>query len=275
MNKRYIIYFVLAILSLTSCVTSRKVNIMQEPDKCIPSYPDTLDYADYTLQIGDRLYVQVYSIDEKIATLFNGGAGTSRQNIRSGGNSTSDLYTYLVDKDGNITFPTIGKLQVVGLTTRQVKHLLEDNLSEFIHQYGNMRNLSVEVQIVQRFFSVIGAQSSGRFSINKEKVTIYEALAMAGDIADFGDRSKIHIVREQGDSSIIKIFDVRSSDIINSEYYYIQPNDVIYIPRIKGQAFGINSAGAAISVVSATLSFGVFIYSLVDRFIVQPVQNSK
>ncbi len=275
MSKRYILYLFIALLSLSSCVTSRKVNYMQEPSKSIPAYDDTLSYQDYRLQVGDRLYVHVYSIDEKIAGLFNGGLTNSRQYARGGGGSNVDLYTYLVDVHGNIQYPTLGDVAVEGKTTREVKHLLEEGLAGLILQKGNMPNLSVEVQVVQRYFSVIGAGSSGRYAINKEKVTIFEALAMAGDIADFGDRADIHIVREQGDSSIIKIFDVRSADIINSEFYYIEPNDVIYIPKIKGQAFGLNSAAATVSVVASTLSFGVFIYTLVDRFIVQPIEKNK
>ncbi len=249
---------------------------MQEPDHQIPAYEDTLTYQDYQLQVGDRLYVHVYSIDEKISMLFNGGMTNVRHYVRSGYNSSNtDLYTYLIDNKGDIQFPTLGNVRVVGKTTREVKHLLEDSLKGIIIQKGTMPNLSVEVQIVQRYFSVIGASASGRFAINKEKVTIFEALAMARDIADFGDRAQVKIVREQGDSSVIKTFDVRSADIINSEFYYVEPNDVIYIPKIKGQAFGLNSAAATVSVVASTLSFGVFVYTLVDRFIVQPIENNK
>ncbi len=272
MKKHYLLYLFFALAIMPSCVTSRRVNYMQEPSKEIPAYSDTLSYVDYQLQAGDRLYVHVYSIDEKIADMFNGGVTNVRQFVRNG-NSNTDLYTYLVDENGNINFPTIGEVQVLGKTTREVKHLIEDGLSELIHTQGNMPNLAVEVQIVQRYFSVIGAQSSGRFTINKEKITIFEALAMARDIADFGDRSKINIIREQGDSTIIKTFDVRSADIINSEFYYVEPNDVIYIPKIKGQAFGMNSAAAVVSVVASTISFGVFIYTIVDRFIVKPIQD--
>ncbi len=274
MKRNYIIYLLFAVTLFSSCVTSRRVNYMQEPSRTIPSYDDTITYKDYILQSGDRLYIQVYSIDEKITALFNGG-NTMNTQMRNGSGPTIDLYTYVIDPEGNITFPTIGKVRVVGRTTREVKHLIEDSLAGIIVQEGNMPNISVEVQIVQRFFSVIGEAGSGRFAINKEKVTIFEALAMAGDIADFGDRARVHIVREQGDSTTIKEFDVRSADIINSEFYYIEPNDVIYVPKIKGQAFGLNSATATLSVVASSLSFGVFIYTLVDRFIIQPIQNNE
>lgn len=265
---------------LCSCVTARKVNYMQAPSKSVPEYADTLHYQDYQLQKGDRLYIYVYSIDPKTADYFNGGISNNRTLLRSNSqnNSNNDLYTYLVDMEGNITFPAIGKVPVRGLTTRQVKHELEHRLAgvvNLVSNEGDMPALSVEVQTIQRYFSVIGAQSSGRFPIVREKVTIFEALAMAHDIADFGDRSKVRIIRETEDSTLVKTFDVRSEDIVNSEFYYVEPNDVIYVQQMRGKSFGINSAGAAVSVVATTISFGAFIYSLVDRFIVKPVQNAK
>ncbi len=273
--KSRILLYVMLVLGATSCVTSSKVNYMQEPDKTIPAYTDTLTYQEYVLQEGDRLFIQVYSIDEKVATLFNSGVNNIRTIARQGSSSNSDLYTYLIDEKGNITFPTIGEVYVKGLTTRQVKHRIEEGLAGVIVQHGTMPNISVEVQIVQRYFSVIGEGVGGRFNIEKEKITIFEALAMAGNIGEFGDRSQVHIIRESADSTVVRTFDVRSADIINSEYYYIEPNDVIYIQQMKGKSFGLTSAGATLSVVASTLSFGVFIYTLVDRFIVQPVQNSQ
>lgn len=266
----------IGIVCLSSCVTSRKVNYWQEPDRQIPAYADTLSFEDYQLRKGDRLYIYVYSIDERITKLFNSGNTNMRYFVRSGGNAgTTDLYSYVVDEQGNITFPTVGDVPVLAKTTRQVKHQLEKLLSAQIKSIAGMSTFSVDVQVVQRFFSVIGANSSGRFAIPKEKVTIFEALAMAGDIADFGDRSCVKLVCEAGDSTVIKTFDVRSKDIVNSEFYYIQPNDVIYIRKIKGNSFGINSAAATVSVVATTLSFGVFIYSFIDRYVVKPSLKSK
>jgi polysaccharide export outer membrane protein len=90
---------------------------------------------------------------------------------------------------------------------------------------------------------------------------------MAGDIGDFGDRSNVRIVREIEGQTQVKVFAVRSKDIINSEYYYIEPNDVIYIQRIKGQSFGMNSVTTSISVAATTLAFGGFVYGLVVRIV--------
>ena len=267
MIKRLLI--VLLPLLLASCVTSRKVNLMQEAGKNkIPSYTDTLSYEDYQVRVGDRLYVYVYSIDERVSQMFNSsGNGINASQMRQGSSGGSyDLYTYLVLEDGTIDYPMVGKVMVRGKTTREIKLLLEKELAGYIaSSYTEYQMVSVEVNIVRRSFSVISDRGSGTFNIQKEKVTIFEALAMAGDIGDFGDRSKVRIIRESEGETKVKVFDVRSEDIINSEFYYIEPNDVIYIQRIKGQSFGINSVTTTISVAATTLAFGGFVYGLIVR----------
>lgn len=279
MTMKKIIICLLTIL-LASCVTSKKVNLLQEPDKRIPSYADTLSYEDYQIRVGDRIYVYVYCIDERISKMFNpSGTGVNSSQIRQSATSGGayDLYTYLVLEDGSIDYPMVGRVPVRGKTTREIKHLLEEELASYVSGYTNYQMLSVEVNIVRRSFSVISDQGSGTFTIPKEKVNIFEALAMAGDIGDFGDRSQVRIVREIEGQTIIKTFDVRSKDIINSEFYYIEPNDVIYIQRIKGQSFGVNSVTTSISVVATTLAFGGFVYGLVVRIMnrVESNQNSS
>ena len=262
--------FILAIVgfALSSCVTARKVNYMQKPDRYIPTYTDTLSFEEYKLRTGDRLYVYVYSLDEKVTAMYNAGAGNSsqmRQQMSQGGamGGSYDLYTYLIDDEGYIDFPTIGKQYVRGKTTREVKFQLEEELSTLLKEIPGYSMVSVEVNIVNRTFSVIGAQS-GRYAITKEKMTIFEALAMVGDLGEFNSRKEIKIVREIEGVTTIKTFDVRSEDIVNSEFYYIEPNDIIYIRQIPGYSFGINHVTTAISVTAATISFGVFIYSIVQ-----------
>lgn len=260
---------------LSSCVTSKKVNLLQEPDKTIPSYADTLSFEDYVIRKGDRLYVHVYSVDEQVKKLFDasgansGGTNSSwvRQNTTGNQNSNTDLYTYLVLDDGTIDFPLVGKLSVRGLTTRDVKHRLEEELSSYIKDYGDYHIVSCEVNVVQRSYSVISQAGTGVFPIQREKITIFEALAQAGDVGDWSDRSKVKIVREIEGKTTVITFDLRSKDIIHSEYYYVEPNDVIYVQKLKGQAVGINSAATGVAIVATTLSFGGFIYAIVVRAI--------
>ncbi len=251
---------------------------MQEAGKHkIPSYADTLSYEDYQVRVGDRMYIYVYSIDERVSQMFNSsGHGINASQMRQNNMGGSyDLYTYLVLEDGTIDYPMVGKVPVRGKTTREIKLLLEKELAGYIaSSYTEYQVVSVEVNIVRRSFSVISDHGSGTFTIQKEKVTIYEALAMAGDIGDFGDRSQVRIIRETEGKTQIKVFDIRSKDIINSEFYYIEPNDVIYIQRIKGQSFGINSVTTTISVAATTLAFGGFVYGLIVR-IMNRIDASK
>lgn len=267
MNKiKYILFLALAGIALSSCVTARKVNYMQEPDKYIPSYADTLSFEDYQLRIGDRLYIYVYSLDENITRMYNAGSVGSniRQHMANGSTGGGyDLYTYLVDEEGNIDFPTIGKVYVRGLTTREVKRKMEEELSTLLREIPGYSTVSVEVNMVSRTFSVIGAQS-GRYPITSEKMTIFEALAQVGDLKEFNSRKEIKLVREKEGVTTIKTFDARSKDIVNSEFYYIEPNDIIYIRQIPGYSFGINSASTALGITATTISFGVFIYSIVQ-----------
>lgn len=267
---RFIFFLAIVGFALSSCVTARKVNYMQKPDKYIPTYADTLSYEEYELRTGDRLYVHVYSLDPNVSRMYNvgGNNGGYVRNQMSTGNLNSstgsyDLYTYLVEEDGNIDFPTIGKLAVRGKTTRDVKMLLEEELGKLLAEIPGFSTVSVEVNIVNRSFSVIGAQS-GRYAITKEKMTIFEALALAGDLGEFNSRKEIKMVREKEGVTTIKTFDVRSEDIVNSEFYYIEPNDIIYIRKIPGYSFGINSASTALGITAATISFGVFVYSVVQ-----------
>lgn len=266
----FILFLCFSALALTSCLTSKKVNLLQEPDgKKIPSYVDTLSFEDYRIRIDDRLYIQVYSVDESITKIFNQGLSGSymRQQMRNGGDvyGSNELYSYLVDENGNIQYPMIGDVPVRGKTTREVKHLIEEQLAGLVKSVGDYSLMSVDVQVVNRYFSVIGAVQSARVPLIKEKVTIFEALAMIGDIADYGDHSKIRIVREIEGETTIRTFDIRSKDIINSEFYYIEPNDVIYIQYMPGHTFGIGHVTTTIAVVATTISFGGFIYALVVR----------
>lgn len=258
---------------LGSCVTNRQVNYMQKPVGNIPSYADTVMFTDYTVQKGDRLYIRVYSTNEETNTYFNSGMdATTLVRMMNTTNTTTtsmELYTYLVNDNGEITYPMIGNVYVRGMGSREIKEVLEEKLA------GVVSDISVEVKIINRTFSVIGAKYTGKYVIPKEKLTIFEALAMAGDISTYGDRSKVRIIRETDSGTTVKMFDVRSEDIINSEFYYIEPNDVIYIQAMDRQIFGATSLASVISITASTVSFGLFLYAFIDDYIVQPVKERQ
>jgi polysaccharide export outer membrane protein len=244
-------------MQLTSCITARKVNYMQKPDNIIPSYNGSFGYNDYLLSTGDKVFVKIYSTQQETNAIFNGPSNQLMSMSLDGSNPTLDLYAYTVQPNGSILFPMIGEVPVAGKNIREATHALEQALVP-IYKFS-----SVEMRLISRYFSVIGGGRSGRYPILREKINIFQALAMAGDIGTYGDRSKVRILRETENGTIIKIFDIRSEDLIHSEYFYIQPNDVIYIQALDEQFFSILSFPSLLATMISTFSMGAFLYNII------------
>ena len=251
---------VLLILSvaglLSSCITAKKVNYLQKPSGPIPAYNDDIGYEEYTISTSDKLYIRVYSPDKNINTIYNGSTQMMGGSMLSGSDYT-DLYTYQVKDNGAISLPLVGDVYLTGQNIRQAKKTVENAIKTTM-----VDDCAVDVRIVGRYFSVIGSRINGKYPIYREKMNIFQAMAMAGDISTFGDRSKIKVLRESPSGPQIKVSDIRSKDIINSEFYYIQPNDVIYIQDLKSQFFSVTTFGSALSTLFSTFSFGMLIYYL-------------
>lgn len=257
-------------VGLTSCVFSHKLNYLQESKK-LPEYSDSLKFEDYKLQRGDYVYVRVSAVDADMAEMFNGTTSGYNNGLYgsylTSENATSRLYMYSVDEDGCIDYPYVGKVAVLDSTLRAVKTVLHDKLSTMLTGY------SVEVRLANRSFSVIGEAGNGKYQIPREKLTIFEALAMSGDLKTYSNRSKIQIIRQTSKGTVVKTFDIRSRSIVDSEFYYIQPNDVIYVPFDDAKTMGASHVTSVISLTMSTLSFGLFVYSLIDSIIKVAQQN--
>lgn len=249
---------------VASCVTPRKTHYLQEPDKYVPNYPEYHTPADYNIQVGDELNIRVITLDPESQKIFNTTTGSSSTSLSS---SYKGLYTYTVYNDGTIDFPYIGAIHVAGLTTRQIKHKIEDELKDYV------KDCSVEVRLVNNYFNLLTEKSASRHQLTKEKMNIFEALAVGGDLGPYSDRKHIKILRQlPAGGSEIKEFDIRSKEILESEYYYIQPNDIIYVKAFQGQFFRVNSFLTAIGITSSTISFGLLVYQIVRLCIPKTAQ---
>lgn len=244
----------LSVIALSSCITSRRLNYLQEPGATIANYKDTVQYEDYRLLVGDKLNVNVISTDQETNQLFS---GRTLQNIFiMKMDAYSDLFTYTILSDGSIDFPMIGPIHIAGKTIREATYTIEEAIRPLF------KFSTVEVRMLNRVFSIIGGETSGYYQIIKEKINIFEALALAGDIGVFGDRGKVRIIRETASGTIVRSFDLRTKDILHSEFYYVQPNDVIYVQTLNEQFFSIVSLPSFISTAISTFSFAAFMYNL-------------
>lgn len=245
--KKESLLLIFLILAITSCVTSKKVRYLQDPGCIIPEYEEMVTPDDYRVQVLDELSIRVTTLDKEMTELFNMNSSTSTSTSSPGYNS------YTINEDGNIIFPYIGNIYVLGKTTREIKKVVTDTLSVL------MNELTVDIRLVNSYFSVLGDGRNGRYAITKERLNVFQALALSGDLNEFADRAKIKIIRQTPEGSIVRTFDVRSKDIVDSEFYYIQPNDVIYVQSFNGQFLGISSFSALFSVISSILSITLVI----------------
>jgi polysaccharide export outer membrane protein len=170
------------------------------------------------------------------------------------------LQSYLIDKDGNVEFPILGKLKIGGLTRieaiNKIKSLLELHIKE---PYVNIRILNFKV-------SVIGeVNRPGSFSIQSERITILEALSLAGDLTIYGNRNSILIIRDNEGLKTITKVDITKRDFINSEYYYLSQNDQIYVEPNKTKA-NASVIGPDVTVAFSALSILVTILALTIKF---------
>ena len=163
---------------------------------------------------------------------------------------------YLVDKNGDIDFPLLGKIRAEGLT----RNSLRDVIKERLVAEGLLKDPIITINFLNFKVSVVGEVSRpGSFNITGERVTLLDALSMAGDLTIYGRRDRVAVIRESKGKSTILYHDLRSSDVFKSPYYYLQQNDIVYVEPNKRRAQQSeinqnNSVGVWLSIVSVILT---------------------
>ena len=247
---------------LGSCVTNRNTDLLQD----IPKEYMTVKPDEYRIIAGDQLTVMVYSLDEETSGLFRAYSPQFTSSAYNASTESSDMQAREIDNtrgikpvtvfaDGTINFPYIGKIYVQDKTIAEVRKELSDRLNAFAE------GTTADIALANRYFSVLGETGARRVLMSGTKMNIYQALSTANTIGTFGDRSKVTILRQTKDGSITKTFDLRSKDVIDSEYYYIQPNDVIYFPQMKRKFFGGTDTLAGTMAIFISLA-SIIIYSI-------------
>lgn len=227
-------------LLLTSCVPRERIVYFQGD---MQSIPETLDTYSPKIQADDLLEITVFGRNMEATRIFN-------QESNKGGNQT-----YLVDADGNIEFPVFGKIKLGGLTRTEAIHYLKGMLSQEIVDPG------VSILIKNYRITVLGEVGSpGTFPLENEKVTILEALGMAGDLTINGVRENILVVREEGGQRNYYRVDLTSNEVFSSPVYYLAQNDVVYVEPNQNK---INTSSNTIRNVSFGISLASFLITIV------------
>lgn len=205
------------------------------------------------IQADDLLSIIVSAEDQEIAAPFNlksvRMANASNLSAVSGQES---MQLYLVDATGAIDFPVLGKLQIGGLTRTEVLSLFKEKIGRYI------KNPIINIRITNFKVSLQGeVNAPGSYTINSERITLIEALALGKDLTIYGKRDNLLIIREVNGVKSFNRVDITKADFINSPFYYLAQNDVVYVepnkPRVNASAVGPNT-GVLISITSLLIT---------------------
>ncbi|HLO57837.1 MAG TPA: polysaccharide biosynthesis/export family protein [Bacteroidales bacterium] len=214
-------------LLLSSCISQNKVKLLQEKT----AKQATTEFANaknttYRLQTGDHLYIEVYSVDPKTSKFFQ----TDFPDLMN----PTYLYlkSYSVDEFGYINFSFVDKLFVKGLTVAEVKEQIQKTLNEYFKESNAV------VKLVNFEVSVIGeVNNPGSFTIYRDQLNLFQALGLAGGMKDFGNPKKIKLVRQTQTGSNLVELDLSDNKILESPYFYMQPNDIVYVEPLNAKSW--------------------------------------
>jgi polysaccharide export outer membrane protein len=220
--KTFLLIFFTSIV-LFSCVPRKRLVYLQDIDNQ-KSYEISMRYEP-TLQPDDLLNVIISAENPEVTLPFNLPQIQGNYGLNE---SQSNIKTYLIDSDGFIEFPVVGKMKLGGLTRSQAIGLLKEKISFYI------TNPSVNLRIMNFKISVLGqVVKPGSFAIPSERITFLEALSLAGDLGVYGKRNNILVIHEQEGKKTYTRIDLTKTDILSLENYYLSQNDIIYVEPNK------------------------------------------
>ena len=230
--KSFIIAFICTI-GMVSCTSYKNVPYLQNPE-VVNSYMDSLPMYDAKIMPKDLLTITVNTSDPEAAAPFNLVVQSPINVARSNSlTQQPSLQQYLVNNDGFIDFPVLGRLQVGGLTKNEAENLIREKLGDYLRETP-----IVTVRMSNYKIAVLGEVARpGMFTVNNEKVNIFEALALAGDLTVWGLRDNVKLIREDatGKREIISL-NLNNAEIVTCPYYYLQQNDILYVSPNKTKA---------------------------------------
>jgi len=258
MNKLLKIGMIAALFAVVfaSCVPQKKMLYLKEAQMAAENL--SKEYVndrnvDYKLQPGDNLYIRfINTIDERSAASLTGDISRATQ-------LTSDasiyLQSYTLDEDGCIELPLTGKIELKNLTVDQAKEKMQNELDKFVNQ------TTLIVKLSNFNLTVLGeVNRPGMYKVYQSQINLFEAVAMAGNMTNFAKNSEVKIIRQTDKGSEIATVDMGNADILSSPYYYLKPNDIVYIEPLKIKQWGFTTF--PYSTVFSIVTLGVTLYSI-------------
>jgi polysaccharide export outer membrane protein len=261
------IFSILALISVSSCISNEKIIYLQNLEGKTP-IPEgeliTYEIPEYRLQFNDIISVNIATAEDMIENGFNNtdagaGAGNAGQQGIGGGGDLYYLTGYTVNKNGDVRLPIVGDVSVRDKTLEEARLEIEEKVRFFVKS-----DLFVTVKLGGIRFSALGEfRAPGKFTILQDRVTILEAIAQAGDLTTIAKREDLLLIRQYPDGTRLHRINLNDRNLIGSPFYFIQPNDQLYVEPMKVREIGAGENFVqTFSLVLSTLTFSLLVISL-------------
>ena len=253
-------------MMITGCGSSKNVAYFQNSDSVNLDMSKVL--YDARIMPKDMLSITVNTTDQEASIPFNLTVATPQTaSLRTQSTTVAALQTYLVDNEGNIDFPLVGTLHLGGLTKGEAERLVLEKIKPYM---SATEKPIVTVRMINYKISVIGEVAHpGMFTVANEKISILEALAQAGDLTIYGVRDRVKLIREDATGKKeIHVVNLNDANIINSPYYYLQQNDIVYVEpnKVKSQNSSVGSMTTLwFSATSILISLTSLLYNILKK----------
>jgi len=256
--KKSLFFFSLSLL-LFSCGTKKEIVYFQDVD--LMGVSKSVNSYNPIIRPDDMLTINVSALDQDAVRPFNLPAVTFIDGTSASGRTV--LQNYLVDSNGNIDYPVLGVLKLAGLNRIQATTLIKDMLTEYIkNPIVNIRNVNFKVTVLGE------VERPGSFIIPNERITIVEALGLAGDMTIQAKRKNVLVVREENGKKVSIRVDMTSESVFNSKAYYLIQNDVVYVEpnnsRVKSSTIG-PSTSTTLGVISTLVTVTALLISITNK----------
>jgi polysaccharide biosynthesis/export protein len=243
---------ILTIFLLSACTSQQKLAYLSNLPETNGEETFTMEIPDYHIQPRDILYITIKAMtpDGRIADFLmsaNNYGGTYVTQGESGGY----IYGFDVNSEGNIILPVVGAIKVEGLTLEDTRKLLQETADKVF------KNSTVECKLLSFKFTVIGeVRVPGTYTNYNNYLTVFEAVGRAGGVGDYGDRSRVLVVRPKDKGSKTFRLNLQDKNILASEAYFLLPNDVVIVEPLKQKIFNMNlpTISFVISTVTGVLT---------------------
>ncbi len=221
---------ILMVLGLSSCINYKNQIFFQGLKDT--AYTASMQQADLQIQRGDQLSIFVYAADAVSTAAFNapmfgGGAGGVQALVQQGGSQGGGYFGYLVDEYGNIEYPKLGVIPVLGMTQPQLRDTLQSRLKVYL------KDAVVSVRLMNFRVTFINADRAMTTMVTNNKTNLLQFLGMVGGVQWMDQRNNIRVIRQVNDQRQVYTVNLTDASVFNSPVYYLQPNDIIYVEPNK------------------------------------------